>query len=145
LAAIGCLAHLLYLTLGDRLNFGRKKAADASRRSRWEILQGTAKTWREALEVARRMINQGEGRRAVWIAHRVLLGLLDEQGTIRFAGWKTNSHYLRECAGNHPWYSTFAELTEIYEQSIYAHQTAPLSSVESLVVRVERFSQECAE
>ncbi|HZA55095.1 MAG TPA: DUF4129 domain-containing protein [Candidatus Udaeobacter sp.] len=144
LAAVGCLAHLLYLTLGDRLMFGPSKDADPTRRPRWEILQGTAKTWREALEVARRMINEGDGRRAVWIAHRALLGLLDEQGAIRFDGWKTNSHYLRECARNHPWYSTFAELTEMYEQSIYGHRTALLSSVESLVVRVDQFCKEHA-
>ena len=144
LAAVGCLAHLLYLTLGDRLMFESSKDADPTRRPRWEILQGTAKTWREALQVARRMIDEGDGRRAVWIAHRALLGLLDEQGAIRFDGWKTNSHYLRECARNHPWYSTFAELTEMYEQSIYGHRTALLSSVESVVVRVDQFCKEHA-
>jgi Domain of unknown function (DUF4129) len=144
LAACACLAHLLYLSLGDRLRFGRKKNADPTRRSQWEILEGTAKTWQEALEVAYRMIRHGDFRRAIWIAHRVLLGLLDEQGAIRFAGWKTNSHYLCECARSHPWYSTFAELTEIYEQAIYAHRPALLSAVESLVARVDRLCQERA-
>jgi hypothetical protein len=144
LVALGCLAHLLYLTLGDRLMFGSDKGADPTRRPRWEILQGTAETWREALQVARRMINEGDGRRAVWIAHRALLGLLDEQGAIRFDVWKTNSHYLHECARSHPWYSTFAELTELYEQSIYGHRTALLSSVESLVIRVDQFCEEPA-
>jgi hypothetical protein len=144
LAALGCLAHLLYLALGNPLTFRRNKDADSTPRARWEMLEGTGKTWREALELARRMINEGDARRAVWIAHRVLLGLLDQQGALRFAGWKTNSHYLRECPRNHPWYSTFAELTEIYEQAIYAHRTALLSSVESLVVRVDQFCKERA-
>ena len=143
-AAIGCLAHLLYLSLGDRLTFGRNKDADPVPRSRWQILEGTATNWREALDVARRMIDEGEIRRAIWIAHRVLLGLLDEAGAIRLAGWKTNSHYLGECARNHPWYSTFAELTEIYEQAVYAHRITPPSSVESLVIRVDRLCKEHA-
>ena len=42
LVAIGCLAHLLYLSLGDRLTFGRNKDADPVPRSRWQILEGTA-------------------------------------------------------------------------------------------------------
>ena len=41
--------------------------------------------------MARDELKEGDVRRAVWIAHRVLLGLLDEQGAIKFAGWKTNS------------------------------------------------------
>jgi hypothetical protein len=143
-AAIGCLAHLLYLSLGDRLTFGRNKDVGPVPRSRWQILEGTAINWREALDVARRMIDEGEVRRAIWIAHRVLLGLLDEAGAIRLAGWKTNSHYLGECARNHPWYSTFAELTEIYEQAVYAHRITPPSSVESLVIRVDRLCKEHA-
>jgi hypothetical protein len=141
-ALLGCLAHLLYLILGDLLSFGRKEAAAPIRPSRWDILEGTAKNWREALEVARRMIKEGDARRAIWIAHRVLLGLLDEQGAIRFARWKTNSHYLKECARSHPWYGTFAELTEAYEQAIYAHRVAASSSLESLVVRLDQFCTE---
>jgi hypothetical protein len=142
LALLSCLACLLFLTLGDLLPFGRKEAAAPIRPSRWDILEGTAKNWREALEVARRMIDEGNAQRAVWIAHRVLLGLLDEQGAIRFAGWKTNSHYLRECARSHPWYGTFAELTEVYEQAIYAHRTAAPSVLEPLVVRLNQFCKE---
>jgi len=69
---------------------------------------------------------------------------LDEKGAIRLAGWKTNSHYLGECARNHPWYSTFAELTETYEQSVYAHRITSLSSVESLVIRVDQLCKEHA-
>jgi hypothetical protein len=144
LVALGCLLHLLYLALGDRLTFGRNKDTASTRQQRWEILEGTAQTWGEGLALARRMINQGDLRRAVWIAHRVLLGLLDEQGALHFAAWKTNSHYLRECARNHPWYATFAELTETYEQAIYARRPALPSSVESLVVRVDQFCKERA-
>jgi hypothetical protein len=142
LVLVGCLAHLLYLALGDLLPFKRGKDAAAHRRSRWEILEGTATNWREALEVARRMLKEGDHRRAIWIVHRVFLGMLDEQGAIQFAGWKTNSHYLRECAGSHPWYVTFAELTDAYERAIYAHRAAVASSIEGLVLRIDRMCKE---
>jgi hypothetical protein len=142
LALVGCLAHLVYLALGDLLPFRRGKAAGAQRRSQWEILDGTAKNWREALEVARGMLREGDTRRAIWIIHRVFLAMLDEQGAIRFAGWKTNSHYLRECALTHPWYSTFSELTETYERAVYARRAAMAASVEGLILRVERITKE---
>ncbi len=142
LAMVASLVHILYLAVGDLLPFGRGKQRAAARSSRWDILEGAARNWREALEAARRMLNEGNPRRAVWLAHRVLLGLLDEQGAIRFAGWKTNSHYLRECAPSHPWYPTFAELTELYEQAIYARRAAAPSIVESLLLRVDRLWKE---
>lgn len=142
LAMVASLVHILYLAVGDLLPFGRGKERGATRSSRWDILEGAAKNWREALEAARRMLNEGNPRRAIWLAHRVLLGLLDEQGAIRFAGWKTNSHYLRECAASHPWYPTFTELTELYEQAIYAHRAAAPSIVESLLLRVDRLWEE---
>lgn len=142
LAMVASLVHILYLALGDLLPFGRGKQPAPARSSRWDILEGAARNWREALEAARRMLNEGNDRRAIWLAHRVLLGLLDEQGAIRFAGWKTNSHYLRECAPSHPWYPTFAELTELYEQAIYAHRAAARSFVESLILRVDHLWKE---
>jgi len=80
-------------------------------------------------------------RRAVWIAHRVLLGLLDEQGAIKFAGWKTNSHYLGECARSHPWYAIFAELSDLYERAIYARLLPPADAAEALLVRVNRLCE----
>ena len=142
LVSLALLAHILYLALGDLLPFGRRKATAPTRPAQWEILEGAARTWREALEVARRMLEQGDTRRAIWIAHRVMLGLLDERGMVRFAGWKTNSHYLRECAKDAPGYATFAELTEAYEQAVYAQRVTAPSSAESLVRRVDQFSHE---
>ena len=139
---LACLAYLLYLALGDVLVLRRKKAPPRARPARWDILEGTAKNWREALALARRMLKEGDCRRAVWITHRVLLGLLDEEGAIRFAGWKTNSQYLRECTRNHPSYSVLAELTDIYEQVIYAHRQAVSSAVEALFLRVDRLCEE---
>ncbi|MGH7855129.1 MAG: DUF4129 domain-containing protein, partial [Candidatus Binatia bacterium] len=63
--------------------------------------------------------------------------LLDQQGAVQFAGWKTNSHYLRECAPAHPWHATFVELTELYEQLVYASRHISTDVVEALVLRVD--------
>ena len=138
LLLIACLAHLLYLALADVLPLGRKRDSATAAPAHFEILEGAANDWREALQVARRMLTENNPRRAIWIAHRVLLGLLDQQGAIKFAGWKTNSHYLGECAQAHPWYPTFAELTEIYENAVYARRNAPVDIAEALLVRVDR-------
>lgn len=139
-----CLGHLFYLALADVLPFQRKKDGAHARPPRWDILEGAATNWRDALQIARAMLQEGNLRRAIWIAHRVLLGLLDEQGAIKFAGWKTNSHYLAECARNHPWYATFAELSELYEGAVYAHRAAAPGAAESLVVRVDQFCREAS-
>ena len=139
---LACLAHLLYLALADVLPLRRKRDSATARPLRWEILQGAATNWREALELARTMLNQGNPRRAVWIAHRVLLGLLDQEGAVKFAGWKTNSYYLGECAADHPWRATFAELTELYEQAIYASRQISSAAVAQLVARVDRLCGE---
>jgi len=136
-----CLAHLLYLALADVLPFRRKKATPTGRSNRWEILEGTATDWHEALRIAQDMLKGGNVRRAVWIAHRVLLGLLDEQGAIKFAGWKTNSHYLGECARSHPWYAIFAELSDLYERAIYARLLPPADAAEALLLRVNRLCE----
>lgn len=142
LVLLVCLAHILYLALADVLPFRRKKDGPAAQRARWDILEGAATNWREALQVARTMLKEGNPRRAIWIAHRVLLGLLDEQGAVKFAGWKTNSHYLRECAQSHPWHTTFAEVTEIYEQVVYASRQVSDDAAEALVLRVDRLCDE---
>jgi Domain of unknown function (DUF4129) len=138
LLMLACVAYTLYLALGDLLPFGRRREKATDSGARWDILKGAGKNWREALEAARKSAKEGDCRRAIWLAHRVLLGLLDEQGAIRFAGWKTNSYYLRECAAGHPWYSTFAELTELYEQAIYGKRAGSPARAESVVLRLDQ-------
>ena len=133
-----CLAHLLYLALADTLPFRRMPEGSLSRRARWEILEGAATDWREALELARTQLAEGNLKRALWIAHRVLLGLLDEQGAIHFAGWKTNSQYLRECAPSHPWHRALADLTELYEHGVYANRPVPAEHLEASVAQIDR-------
>jgi hypothetical protein len=139
---LACLAHLLYLAFADVLHFGAKKEARSERAPRWEILEGAASNWREALQDARAMLAEGDVRRAIWLAHRVLLGLLDEQDAIKFAGWKTNSHYLAECSRNHPWYATFAELTSLYDKAVYASRSPAADAAGVLVRQVDQFYAE---
>jgi hypothetical protein len=139
---VGLLIHLLYLALGDLIPWRRLEKAKATSSSRWEILEGTARNWREGAELALRHLEQGELRRAVWIAHRVLLGLLDERGALKFAGGKTNSQYLSECPAGHPWYATLAELTHVYEQAIYAQRSAAAAAIAPLVTRVNSMTTE---
>jgi uncharacterized protein DUF4129 len=137
LLLIACLGHVLYLALADVLPFRRKTENALARPVRWEILEGAATNWREALALARARLSEGDPRRAIWIAHRVLLALLDQQGAVQFAGWKTNSHYLRECAQTHPWRPTFTELTELYEQVVYASRHISADVVEAWVMRID--------
>jgi hypothetical protein len=144
LISLAVLTHLLYLAFADLLPFRQRQEGRPIHSSRWEILEGAARNWGEALEIARRMLEAGNTRRAIWIAHRVMLGLLHEQGAIHFTGWKTNSHYLDECARNHPWYATFVELTALYEQAVYAQRVAQRSLAESLLLRIDQLSHELA-
>jgi len=142
LILLACLGHMIYLALADVLPFRRKREIATAKPPRWEILEGAATNWRDALQLARAMLKEGNPRRAIWIAHRVLLALLDQQGAVQFAGWKTNSYYLRECAQAHPWHATFAELTELYEQLVYASRQISTDVAEALVLRVDRLCSE---
>lgn len=142
---VGLLIHLLYLALGDLIPWRRVGSATAARSARWEILEGTANNWREGAELALRLLQEGELRRAVWVAHRVLLGLLDERGALKFAAAKTNSQYLHECPASHPWYVTLTELTRVYEQAVYAQRTAPAAVIKPLVNRVDAMTKDNAD
>lgn len=141
---LACLVHILYLALADTLPFGRRRENATARKARWEILEGAAANWQEALQLARAKLAEGDLKRAVWIAHRVSLGLLDQQGAVQFAGWKTNSHYLRECAPAHPWRKSFAELTDLYEEVVYASRPVTAAQVEASVAQVDRWHAEAA-
>jgi hypothetical protein len=136
LMLIGLLIHLASQLLGDLLPARRSSVLKIPQRSMWTILEGAAHDWQEGIALAARALGEGQLRRAVWIAHRVLLGLLHEQGAIRFAGWKTNGAYLRECRKDHPWYPTLVDLTALYEQVVYGHHSVPAASIDALVQRI---------
>ena len=141
LILIACVIHLFYLTFADVFTFRGRSRATNLKTPNWEILAGAANDWQQALELARTKLREGDTRRALWIAHRVLLALLDQNGAIRFAGWKTNSHYIKECASTHPWRATFVELTELYDRAIYASRQIAANAIEPHFAHLDRYSR----
>lgn len=141
LILVAVIAHMVYVLLGDvwvkpATNVNVRKTA-----TQWEILEGKGETWLQGMERARIALKAGDMRQAVWISHRVLLGLLDEQGAIRFARSKTNSDYLGECDRSHPWNQTLRHLTEFYERVIYGHRTIEEEALSPFLERIEGFAR----
>ncbi len=87
-------------------------------------LEGQAADWSDALAQARAALKDGDRRRAVWIAHRLLLSALDQGGRLAFAKWKTNRHFLAECGGEDEDAALLRRLTGIYNRLVYAHEDA---------------------
>lgn len=137
LVLMALLAHLLYVALGDALPWGGRNRPARSSQFAWTVLEGAASSWRAGLERAQAALAAGDPRLAVWIAHRVLLGLLDEAGAIRFAAGKTNTDYLGECAESHPWREVLARLTGAYERIVYGHRDARLEPLSRLLDEVQ--------
>lgn len=135
---IGLLTHLFYVAFGDLL-FGTRGTGGRPAATPWSILEGTAANWQKGLAKARQGLAAGNVRLAVWITHRVLLGLLDERATIRFAHGKTNTDYVRECPADHPWQTVLVQLTALYDRVIYAQQPVAPATVEHLLGQVEAF------
>jgi hypothetical protein len=82
-------------------------------------------------------LRQGDGYRAIWILHRLLVGMLAQQGVLRHASWKTNADYVRECPRSHAAYATLVDVTRAYEQIVYAHRPLPLVRLSALLAQVE--------
>ncbi|MFM7201870.1 MAG: DUF4129 domain-containing protein [Myxococcota bacterium] len=140
LLLIAIIVHLIY-TLSGGFNLGVKAARRTSPAS-WEILEGEGRSWAEGLMRAREALERGEHRRALWIAHRVLLGLLDERGLIHFAGHKTNQVYLQECERTAAPYPLLQALTELYEQAVYAAYPVSPENIGQQLQAVQQLSQE---
>lgn len=141
LVALLLLAHIFYVAFGGIFT-GRKTGSGSRYTDAETLLEGTARSWQEGLKKAREALAHGNARLAVWIGHRVLLGLLDQEGAIRFSGWKTNTTYLHECARDHACRAVLDRLTAIYEEVIYRHQTVPSDVVASLIKEVESYSEQ---
>jgi hypothetical protein len=78
----------------------------------------------------------------MWITHRILLSVLDIRKAVRFTRWKTNSDYLRECQSGDAAADTLREITDAYEQVVYAHGGFDQEKAARLVARVEAFANE---
>lgn len=137
LVLIALLVHIGYTFYRVVLGSGdaRTKRSGAAP-STWEILEGAARDWGSALVKAKEALARGDERRAVWIGHRVLLGLLDERGALQFAAWKTNADYLAECPSSQPASGTLGELTRAYDEVVYGHRPFDSGAIGQLLDRV---------
>lgn len=130
------VAHMIYVAFSD-VGLGRKTTGREPIRDLFgQPARPQTENWRAALDEAGAALQNGNQRRAVWIGHRVLLGLLEDHGTIHFARGKTNSDYLRECQPSHPWQPTLEQFNQIYEKVIYAQQAADGGLIGQLLGRV---------
>jgi hypothetical protein len=74
-------------------------------------LEGVADNWNDAFALARQALHAGDLYRTMWITHRILLSVLDLREVVRFARWKTNSDYIRECKSNDTAAATLRNIT----------------------------------
>ncbi|HSR53720.1 MAG TPA: DUF4129 domain-containing protein [Acidobacteriota bacterium] len=133
----GLLAHIgwtIWQILPKRGGTSLRRAGQP-----WKTLEGRVASWPEALQLARRALSRGDFYSAVWISHRMLLGVLDDKGALEFAGWKTNRDYLRECRGHEEGYKLLDRLSQAFDQTVYAHRPAPRGELEGLLNQVDEF------
>ncbi len=141
---VAYIVYTFYQVIAPSLRGGRG-GGPGDRKTPWEVLEGQAHDWPEALVKARRMLDTGNLRQAVWIGHRVLLGLLDETEVVQFAGWKTNTDYLGECPRTQPEFATLNEFTNVYDRAIYAHRSVESNRIARLLDEVDRIYRGAAE
>ena len=137
LVLVALILHLIYVAMGNVLPWTRSGVKASTHQG--TILEGEADSWQQGLAKAQDALARGDLRLAVWITHRVLLGLLDENGSIRFARGKTNTEYLRECPPAHPWHETLTRLTELYDWVVYGHRAVSAAAIEPLLGNVTTF------
>lgn len=130
------VTHIIYTAFGD--SFGGKKThlTHTGNGRSMEVLEGKASSWREALEKAKSALASGQLHEAIWIGHRVLLGLLDEIGCIQFQGYKTNTTYLRELGKQHAWFDLLNRFTLTYETNVYGSEKSEAEEIQTLLGEV---------
>ena len=127
------ITHIVYTAFGDSIGANKKQSAYANNGRSMEVLEGKASSWREGLEKARSALAAGQLHEAIWIGHRVLLGLLDEVGSIQFQGCKTNTTYLRELGRQHAWFDLLKRFTHTYEITVYGSEDGEAGEIQSLL------------
>jgi len=138
---LALIGHALYTFFSEiARNTSHSRKAGSGAQASVTALEGVADDWEDAWRLARAALDAGDLRRALWIAHRLLLSALDDRGLIAFRKWKTNAHYLRECAAENDHAALLRDLTQLYERAVYAHETRlAADSAVSLMDRVERY------
>jgi hypothetical protein len=69
---------------------------------------------------------------------------MDRMDLLRFARWKTNRDYIRECRADHAASKTLADVSDAYESVVYAHHEIHHDRALSLLNRVEAVVQEAS-
>jgi hypothetical protein len=140
---IALVAHIIYTMVREFTSLRRPPdSARAARPAR--ALDGIAENWTDALRLARAALDSGDLYRAVWITHRILLSALDRRDRLKFARWKTNTDYLRECRGEDSASKTLGEITAAYERIVYAHGDFDRAQAARLMADVEAIASEAA-
>jgi hypothetical protein len=136
------LIHIVYTVVREFSSL-RQPNADAEKRS-LRALEGVAENWSEAFRLAKAALEAGNLYRALWITHRILLSALDRMDRVRFARWKTNRDYLRECAQGDGASVMLGEITAAYERVIYAHDDFNRDDVARFLSQVEGLANEAS-
>ena len=144
IALVAILVYIAYVIGREpgslRLALTGSRAGNSSRKALDEI----APSWNEAVALARDALEAGDLRRALWIAHRVLLSTLDGMDLLVFKRWKTNTDYLDECRDAGAVGGLLAELTVAYDRVIYAHEELDRDTASQLLGRVESLAGEAS-
>src|SRR6266516_2946928 len=104
------LIHIVYTVVREFASL-RESSRDESGRRSLGALEGVAENWSEAFRLAKAALDAGDMYRALWITHRILLSALDRMDRVKFARWKTNTDYLRECRGGDAASETLVQVT----------------------------------
>ena len=136
------LVHIVYTVVHEFKSL-RERPADNSKRS-LRALEGVAENWSEAFRLAKAALDAGDLYRALWITHRILLSALDRTDRVKFARWKTNTDYLRECGEGDGPSRMLGEISGAYERVIYAHDDLDREQAARFLSQVEAFANEAA-
>lgn len=139
---IGLLVHIGYTIISEFLSLRKRNTSLDIRYHNLPALEGVADNWNDAFALARVALQAGDLYRALWITHRILLSVLDIRKAVRFARWKTNSDYIRECQATDAASATLRDITDAYERVVYAHGDFDRDQAARLVERVETFASE---
>jgi hypothetical protein len=133
------IVHIAYTVIAEYVSL-RKGADSQKRKQPLRALEGVAENWTDAFRLARAALDENDLYKAIWITHRILLSILDRSGSIRFARWKTNTDYIRECKDAGEIAATLSELTAAYECVVYAHDDLDRSLAAALLGKVQELA-----
>jgi hypothetical protein len=136
------VVHIIYTFYRAFSRSGGDAGAGRKAALPFEVLGGAARDYRTGIRLALDALRAGDLRRAVWIGHRVLLGLLDEQGAVAFGPGKTNTTYLTECGPTTERYPLLRSLSDEYDQVIYAHRPGDTDRIAQRLAEVSRIAGE---